>query len=141
MEEISQFTVLAENITKYVSQAEASANIDAPGADLAQKIESLQQRVLMTYIRIAKGLPVPLTSKEAARLKTGVQNLTEALQSDMQQHRKQHEYWNELAESALADNRKFAHAVACERKEQSANIMKAIEQSLEVVTVAIAALV
>jgi hypothetical protein len=139
-EEFVQYTTLVNDVYRYLRSSwlrdiKDPAHINT--ADFAERIAALEYRSQKAYIRIARGESRQLTTRAALRFKESVSAVITALDLERCEQKSELDKWDALMKRALAENQDFLHAVASQRSEQCAGILKTAEQSLEVLSVTI----
>ena len=141
-EEFVQYTTLVNDVCRYLQSSwlrEIKDPAQANAVNFADRIATLEYRSQKAYIRIAKGESRQLTTRAALRFKESVSAVIAALDLERSEQKSELDKWDLLTKKALAENKDFLHAVASNRSEQYASILKTTEQSLEVLSVTISA--
>jgi len=138
--EFWQYVELADALCAYVKDSFQQKNEplgkETP-VDFGQRLSALEESTLMAYIRIAKGHSPQLSARAASRFNLDLATISTVLDLERCDAKFEFDKWTSLASQALQEKQELLHAVATNRCEASAGILKMTEQSLDVLSVTI----
>jgi hypothetical protein len=128
-EEVAQFRNALNAVSDYIDKVWTAK--DEPSAnDLYARIEHLEHRTLMVYIRIAKDKKQRRASRE--RLAKAISEVATKLADERSKEQSLHHEWNERALAAAIEDKKLIGAVSELRTEQCHAVLRSLERTKKV---------
>jgi len=135
-EEFEQYIKLTDALSRYLENEWRSENADSgESPDFANRLSTLERNTLMSFIRIAKSDRKELSAQSIVRLKSEISTMMPEFELEKSDQQVELDKWSALENQAIAGNKELLHAFASRRREQSATILKTVEQSIDVLQV------
>lgn len=139
-DELLQYTKLTESLRRYLKSEwlkDTDTALNKSPVDFIGRLVSLEDNTLMAYIRIGKRQSEQLSAHAASRFKENVSTVLKALDLERCDQGIALDQWDSLAKKALEENTELLYTFASQRREQSAEFLKTLERSTEVLSVVI----
>lgn len=128
-EEIAQFCNALHAVSEYVEKV--CTTTDEPSTnDLYSRIEHLEQRTLMVYIRLAKNRKLRESARE--RLVRAIREISDQLERESINEKELHCEWSERGLAAEIGGTKLIAAVSELRTEQCETVLASLERTSKV---------
>ncbi|MBI2811013.1 MAG: hypothetical protein HYX67_09325 [Candidatus Melainabacteria bacterium] len=137
---IQQYRKLTNALCKYLNEMmkqNKPPTLANEPINFAERLSALEDSTLMAFIQIAKNNSKKLSQNAYAKLERDITAVAKSIETERISALSEFEKWNTLANEAFQDQRELTHAVASQRSDQSAAILKMTEQTLDVLSVTI----
>jgi phage shock protein A len=139
--ELSQFKQIADAACRYLKlawQHDLQETPDNRATGIEERVAGLENRILMAYIRLARREPGSISHGGRQHLEQKIVTVSPALAIERDEQQAEFVKWDQMANQALAESKEFVHAVASQRRDQYAAMLKTTRQALEVLEVTLA---
>ena len=134
----AQYTSLTNALSKYLrsmGNKQSLTDGDDPPPDFRERLSQLEDRVLLAFLRIAKGDSALLNEDAYSRLEGDIATISMVIELDRADALVEYKKWNAIADQAFADKQELLHAVAEVRTTQNIQILRFAEKTLDVLNV------